>query len=485
MKQLDNLPQKSGLYRIAANIYSFVKKRRAATAITAVAVALCITVTAVYYSANSDAPQTVSSLPSETESDIQSNNVSTELPESSETSKIVSEVPKETAVSSSKPKSSSASVSSSDAPSQAGKPSQSGSFKYNTNLDIEDNVFFDAMIYTGYNIEKHRSDGNMWKYILAPQKRGLGYLSDITYAGGSTGYETKNGKPNISYFEKHGLVCASYVTYVYFNYLPNVAGIDTSSLTKPVRSTSANDWYTAAKDWIKKGYSKKISFTAKNTAAAIKFTPSEDIPIGSIIAFCDWRNRSDYCSHVVIYAGYKNGYHWVFHVGNTNGPEFCAVERMKFGPDPQWPIAVITPPSNIRMSAMLEVNVNDSEGNAVSGSKVTLTSGKNGAAVSLGTTGTSGKLTKEYLSYGEYTLKFTIPEGYTSDCTEKKITLTTASNSKNTVNIVLNVKPQVSDTPADSSTSSDKTDSSGTDSALPPESAGSSDVTVSADETAE
>ncbi len=485
MEQQENLPQKSGFNKIVTDIYSFVKKRRAATVITAVAAALCITVTAVYYSANSDAPQTVSSLPSETESDIQSNNVSTELPESSETSKIVSEVPKETAVSSSKPKSSSVSVSSSDAPSQAGKPSQSGGFKYNTNLDIEDNVFFDAMIYTGYNIEKHRADGNMWKYILAPLKRGLGYLSDITYGGGSTGYETKNGKPDISYFEKHGLVCASYVSYVYFNYLPNVAGIDTSSLTKPVRSTSANDWYNAAKDWIKKGYSRKISFTAKDTAAAIKFTPSEDIPIGSIIAFCDGRNRSDHCSHVVIYAGYKNGYHWVFHVGNENGPEFCAVERMKFGPDPQWPIAVITPPSNIRMSAMIEVNVTDSEGNAVSGSKVTLTSGKNGAAVSLGTTGTSGKLTKEYLSYGEYTLKFTVPEGYTSDCTEKKITLTTASNSKNTVNIVLNVNPQVSDTPEESGTSGDKTDSPETDSSVPSEPADSSNVTASEDETAE
>ena len=485
MEQQENLPQKSGFNKIVTDIYSFVKKRRAATVITAVAAALCITVTAVYYSANSDAPQTVSSLPSETESDIQSNNVSTELPESSETSKIVSEVPKETAVSSSKPKSSSVSVSSSDAPSQAGKPSQSGGFKYNTNLDIEDNVFFDAMIYTGYNIEKHRADGNMWKYILAPLKRGLGYLSDITYGGGSTGYETKNGKPDISYFEKHGLVCASYASYVYFNYLPNVAGIDTSSLTKPVRSTSANDWYNAAKDWIKKGYSRKISFTAKDTAAAIKFTPSEDIPIGSIIAFCDGRNRSDHCSHVVIYAGYKNGYHWVFHVGNENGPEFCAVERMKFGPDPQWPIAVITPPSNIRMSAMIEVNVTDSEGNAVSGSKVTLTSGKNGAAVSLGTTGTGGKLTKEYLSYGEYTLKFTVPEGYTSDCTEKKITLTTASNSKNTVNIVLNVNPQVSDTPEESGTSGDKTDSPETDSSVPSEPADSSNVTASEDETAE
>ena len=476
MEQQDNIPQKSGFNKIITDIYSFVKKRKIATVITAVTVALCITVTAVYYSANNDAPDNVSSLTSETVSKYQPADVSTESEEPakpSEVSETVSEVPKQNTVSSSKPQSSSSHAASTDAPS------------YNTNLDIEDNVFFDAMIYTGYNIEKHRADGNMWKYILASLKRGLGYLSDITYGGGSTGYETKNGKPDISYFEKHGLVCASYVSYVYFNYLPNVAGIDTSSLTKPVRSTSANDWYNAAKDWIKKGYSRKISFTAKDTAAAIKFTPSEDIPIGSIIAFCDWRNRSDYCSHVVIYAGYKNGYHWVFHVGNSNGPEFCAVERMKFGPDPQWPIAVITPPSNIRMSAMLEVNVTDSEGNAVSGSKVTLTSGKNGAAVSLGTTGTSGKLTKEYLSYGEYTLKFTVPEGYTAGSTEKKISLTTASNSKNTVNIVLNVKPQVSDTPEESGTSGDETDSPETDSSVPSEPADSSNVTASEDETAE
>ena len=158
---------------------------------------------------------------------------------------------------------------------------------------------------------------------------------------------------------------------------------------------------------------------------------------------------------------------------------------MKFGPDPQWPIAVITPPSNIRMSAMIEVNVTDSEGNAVSGSKVTLTSGKNGTSVSLGTTGTSGKLTKEYLSYGEYTLKFTVPEGYTADSTEKKISLTTASNSKNTINIVLNVKPQMSDTPEESGTSGDETDSPETDSSVPSEPADSSNVTVSEDETAE
>ena len=220
-----------------------------------------------------------------------------------------------------------------------------GIYSYTTPENIDDNIFMDSLIYTGYNIEKHIEDGMMWEYLLAAKKRDRGWLSNITYNGGSTGYETtEEGLPDISFFERNGLVCASYVTYVYFNYLPNVVGIDTSELTKPEKSYNANDWYIAAKDWVEQGLSETIDFEAALKGGFIKFDPAEEIPIGSILAFCDSRNKSDYCSHVVVYAGYKNGYHWVYHVGNDNGPEFCSVERMHFGPDPQWPIAIITPP---------------------------------------------------------------------------------------------------------------------------------------------
>ena len=64
--------------------------------------------------------------------------------------------------------------------------------KYNPTFDIEDNVFLDALAYTGYNIEKHRADGLMWEYVLAAEKRGKGWLSPITYGGGSTGANCKN-----------------------------------------------------------------------------------------------------------------------------------------------------------------------------------------------------------------------------------------------------------------------------------------------------
>ncbi len=222
-------------------------------------------------------------------------------------------------------------------------------YKYNTELNIEDNVFIDALAYTGYNVEKHRADGLMWHYILSKDKRHRGWLSNITFGGGSTGLETTaEGLPDIKAFERGGLVCASFASYVYYNYLPNVAKIDTSSLAKPDRTYSAPSFQVACKDWLAKGYTYNIGFTAKNTAGAIVFNPEQEIPMGSIILFRDIESPGKKTAdHVTIYIGKKNGYHWVIQTGNKNGPEFCAVERFKFGPDPQWPLEIYATPTCI------------------------------------------------------------------------------------------------------------------------------------------
>lgn len=68
-------------------------------------------------------------------------------------------------------------------------------------------------------------------------------------------------------------------------------------------------------------------------------------------------------------------------------------------------------------------------------------------------------LTKEGLTYGDYTLSFTVPAGYTADSTVKALKLTTANNSKNTVNITLTAIPP---TPSESPSSdiSDESSSS-------------------------
>ncbi len=342
--------------------------------------------------------------------------------------------------------------------------SKNGNYTYNSNLDIEDNVFMDALIYTGYNMKKHRADGNMWVYILAARKRGLGYLSNISFGGGSSGYETTSaGTPDLKAFQRGGFVCASFVTYVYFNYLPNVAGIDTSSLTKPAKSNSANSWYTAAKDWVKKGYSRYVSFSAKDSAAGIKFSLDEDVPIGSVIFFRNWDEpNSKEASHVVIYAGKKNGYHWVYHTGNKNGPEMCAVERMKFGPDPQWPIAVITAPNNIRLSAGIEVTLKDNEGNPIPNVQFSLKNKSTGKTVDLGKTDSKGVVSKEGLQYGDYTLtQLSLPEGYTAEKTVNEIKLTTKENSSNKITVVNNIIPPVVESSSVANTSSA---SSGTES---------------------
>ena len=312
-------------------------------------------------------------------------------------------------------------------------------YNYNSNMSHDSNVFLDALEYTGYNLTANRNSGLMWasgnNYVLCSRKRGLGWLSNITYGGGCSGYETTaDGVPNIHRFEQGGLVCASYVTYAYFNYLPNLAGIDTSSLMRPERSYDANSWYNAAKQWVNAGYSRYIEFNANDGGSInrdIDFDPFEEIPIGSIMCTQDWYNRNGHCTHISIYAGTVNGYHWVTHVGNENGPEFCAMERMNRKPHPQWPLAIITTPSNIRFSAAVEVTVNDENGAPIPNVPISVKRQSNGVVTELGVTNAEGKVMGENLSYGQYEIIQTVPAGYTCPQSTLTVSFTTANNSLN------------------------------------------------------
>ncbi len=319
---------------------------------------------------------------------------------------------------------------------------------YKTPMDMEDNIFMDSLAYTGYNVDRHRADGLMWQYILSGQKKRAyqsgpyNWLSNISYHGTPSGYEkTKNGKPDIKYFEKYGLVCASYVGYVYQNYLPNVVGIDTSMLGKPSdygwSDVLADGWYEVGKTWVEKGWSEFIEFdcrTVPGSGGQLRITPEKDIPIGSLIVTANDSNPdTDYAGHVSIYAGYKDGYNWVYQVGTYNGPEFCSIERMGYNPDPhyrQWLIAIITPPNIINYAPTLEVTVQDNEGNPVKGASVKVQRSKDGSVIELGETGVDGKISKDYLYYEEMTLTVTTPSGLSDTCS---ITLSAKNNSINTV----------------------------------------------------
>ena len=326
-------------------------------------------------------------------------------------------------------------------------------FNYNSNMSYDNNVFLDALEYTGYNLNAQRNSGKMWasgsNYVLSTQKRGLGWLSNITYGfNKTTGYNvTSEGLPDIKAFERGGLVCATYAAYVYFNYLPNVAGIDTSSLPRPAKPELANEWYLMAKKWVELGYSRYIDFTVKDTSiySDIVFKPAEEIPIGSLILLANRSSTSDWCSHICIYAGEVNGYHWVTHVGNENGPEFCAIERMNRNPHPQRMLAVVTTPSNIRFAPAIEVTVKDDKGKAIKDVEISVKSA-NGTVTNIGKTNADGKVTKESLSYGKYEVIQKLPSGYTCDASTKTVTLTTKNNSLNTVTFVNKKETKKADT---------------------------------------
>ena len=412
--------------------FKFIADNKLISSIVAVCLALCLVLTIVLTSLPKQATESSSS------SEIPVvNNISSEISSESSSSSLVSISSKESS-SSKKPTSSKKQT----ATPAVTTPSYT-TYNYNIFSDIENNVFMDSLVYTGYNIKKHRQDGLMWHYVLSSQKKGKGWLSKISYDydGGTSGYETNaNGLPDIAYFERGDMVCASYVTYVYFNYLPNVVGIDTSKLTKPNNPTLANDWHLCAKDWVKKGYSYEIPFTASRSGnGEIYFKPKTEIPIGSIILCNDMSNKtSQWACHVSIYAGYKNGYHWVYHVGNDNGPEFCAIERFCYGPDPVWPLRVISTPTNIRMSAAVEIELKDESGAPIANTEFKFKNKSNGKITSLGKTNSSGKISKEGINYGDYELTQTVLSGYTNKTPTISVKLTAKNNSLNKINIVNN-----------------------------------------------
>lgn len=151
--------------------------------------------------------------------------------------------------------------------------------------EMLDNVFLDALEYTGYKVQAQRDDGTIFKKYSGGA---TAYLSKISYGLNKYGTETvaKSGTatglaPDIAGFESSGLCCASFVSYVYYNYLPNIAGIDTSSATRPYNLRTATAYNAAADAWVSAGTARRISFS--QNANGNNFIPSEDIPIGSLI----------------------------------------------------------------------------------------------------------------------------------------------------------------------------------------------------------
>ncbi len=203
-------------------------------------------------------------------------------------------------------------------------------------------LFLDALAYTGYDVKSQLSSGKLFKKYGSSTPSSV--LSNIGYSIHLTGRETVSDSssatgmaPDIALFERYGLCCASYVTYVYYNYLPNIAGINTSGIPCPSSCRSSVAYESAAEKWVKDGKAEKIDFTRNGGY----ITPAENIPTGALVVFKS--TETGKTAHVALYAGYSNGKHFISHVGNSRGPEVISIDAMYRGSEPELVSGIYVP----------------------------------------------------------------------------------------------------------------------------------------------
>lgn len=302
--------------------------------------------------------------------------------------------------------------------------------------EMLDNVYLDALAYTGYNVQAQKNDGTI--FVKTGSSVSSSIRSGIGYNTGPSGLETNSsGMPDISKFKSSGLCCASYVSYVYYSYLPHVAGIDTSAVPCPSNPRSASAYNTAANSWVESGKARRISFTQSSDGN--NFNPAENIPIGSLIVFKHIPTGS--VAHVAIYAGYYNGKHFVTHVGNDRGPEFSTIVGMSKGDYPEAVVQVVVP-EFVESSGMIEIHKKDTNGKNLAGAYFTATNTTDNKQYPIGPTNSNGYAYRDGLPFGNYKVVETVfPENYTTSGTSQwTVTISSANNGKVTINAVNKLK---------------------------------------------
>lgn len=276
-----------------------------------------------------------------------------------------------------------------------------------------DNIYLDALTYTGYKTDAQKADGSIFKTYSGNAPASV--RSGIGYGTGPSGLETvaadnKTGKaPDIAKFKNGGLCCASYVSYVYYNYLPNIARMDVSKIPQPANPRSPISYNSAVENWVKSGGARRIAFTQSTNS----FTPSEEIPIGSLIIFK--HKTTGEIAHLALYAGYYAGKHFVTHVGNERGPEISTVEGMSKGRYPEVVTQVVVPVIK-EPTGTIAVCKTDENGKPLAGAKFKATmADRPEYSFLIDPTDENGNAKMNMgLPYGKYILtEIEFPEGYT------------------------------------------------------------------------
>ncbi len=276
-----------------------------------------------------------------------------------------------------------------------------------------DNIYLEALTYTGYKTDAQKADGSIFKTYSGNAPAAV--RSGIGYGTGPSGLETvaadnKTGKaPDIARFKANGLCCASYVSYVYYNYLPNIARMDVSKIPQPANPRSPISYNSAVENWVRSGGARRIAFTQGTNS----FTPSEEIPIGSLIIFK--HKTTGEIAHLALYAGYYAGKHFVTHVGNERGPEISTVEGMSKGSYPEVVTQVVVPVIK-EPTGTIAVCKTDENGKPLAGAKFKVTMAEHPEySFLINPTDENGNAKMNMgLPYGKYILtEIEFPEGYT------------------------------------------------------------------------
>ena len=317
--------------------------------------------------------------------------------------------------------------------------------------EMYDNYILRALAYTGYDVDYLKDNGYLYvaQYTssnintYAPQVlSNIGYDDYSPFCNGDetvADSSTVSGKaPNIALFEQQGLVCASFVSYYWNNYLPNIEGIDTTWIADAIKATTMNNgsystasvwaWETGLKNLASQSGSGVTRYTDATTAYA-------NLVPGDIIVFS---NSSGSLTHVAVYAGAytmynasgtnRGTYHYIIHVGNSRGPEISAVEYMtSSGSKSSSPSAFyhIELPEAEDPDGYIEVYKDDTDGYALDGAYFVAQDQATGQKYTIGPTvngyACSGPLPLSTF----YVYESVFPDGYgPSGTTEWYVTLT-------------------------------------------------------------
>lgn len=205
--------------------------------------------------------------------------------------------------------------------------------------EMLDSYVMDAMKYVGYKADKQAKAGTLLQDCGSGPRTPMRFRSGIRYGGGPLGTETVKDKksptgkkPDISRFKQNGMVCSSFVTYYYLNYLPNVAGVNTNDIRSAMKKSgvkfnNCNSWGYAAEYLVKRGKATLVDSVKKGRS--LPAAHLSRLKIGDLITF-RIPNEGLEWGHVAVYAGTNNeGDHFVAHVGSDEGPVFQTLERFE------------------------------------------------------------------------------------------------------------------------------------------------------------